>query len=216
MSAFSEQLIAALDATANSDRQLMCAETMEIRFASTTVRLWSGTGSLITPDGERWVGWNNGDAENPQAFIEVPQTQDVRSGTSPLYEITLGYIDADQYALLRADDTETDGRLMLLGNVYLPDASTRAMTQPGDIERLEMVGRANFKERRVRMDDGSHKLQYLVTVRVKNINGGRSRVGFSSWTYTGQKFRSLQLFDVADDEYAQFIGRYAGGITLTL
>ncbi|NQZ76476.1 MAG: hypothetical protein HRT61_10260 [Ekhidna sp.] len=216
MSSFSEALNSALDATQNSDRSLICAAVIEIVFKTETVRLWSGTGGLITPDGERWVGWSNGDPDNPQSFIDVPDISDPRDGNSPLYEFTLGYIDEESYQRLKSDADEANDAVLNVGNVYLEGNSTRALTPPGNKERLRIVGGASFSEKRTLMEDGSHKLQYSVSVKAKNVNGGRSRVSFSTFTDTTHKFRSSTLFGVQNDDYAQFIARYAGGITLTI
>lgn len=217
MPTFQEELEAALDASVASDREIICAPTVKIDFATATVRLWGGIGSLITPDGERWVGYyiDNGDAE-PQSLLSIPQIDDIRGGTSAPIPVTLGYLDAESYARLRDDPEETDGVAVTFGNVYLERGKTRALTQPGNATRLKIVGKAGFREARSKQEDGSYKVLYSITVKMVNLNAGRSRIGANVFTYNGHKFRSEIIEGVEDDEYAQFIARYAGGITLEL
>ncbi|WP_420578779.1 hypothetical protein [Oceaniradius stylonematis] len=216
MSAFFDQLEAYLDATRASDRRLNVAVTIEIGFLSQTVRLWGGRGRMITPDGNAWTGFVGG-ADGQQVFIEVPETEDPRSGNAPLYEMRLGYLDTESYSRLRDDEEEIDGRLIRIGYVYMPDETgTRALTDPGGVERFRMVGGASFSERRTKMPDGSHRLQYSVACRFKNFNGGRSRLSFGTFTGTSQKFRSDVLFGVLNDRYADFVPKYAGGYKITL
>lgn len=217
MTTFTEFLDSALDGSTGSDRRIRVAKTLEVNFASSTVRLWGGVGSMITPDGEAWLGFYfEGEDGELQSLIDVPALDDIRQGTSAPVPIRLGYLSAEDYAALRDDETETDGRPITVGYVYLPEDSTRALCQPGNASRLKMVGKPSFKEQRRKTEDGSYKVLYSLTVKAVNLNTGRSRVGANVFTYTGHKFRSEIIHGVEDDEYAQFVARYAGGITLKL
>jgi hypothetical protein len=214
---FQTQLEAALDATTSSDRRIICAPCIKVEFATATVRLWGGIGSLITPDGQRWVGYYiPGDGDEVQSLLDIPPIDDVRNGTSAPIQITLGYLDAESYARLRDDPEETDGRTLTIASVYLEQGSTRAATDPGNATRLKLVGKPGFRETRQKQDDDSYKFLYSLTVKAVNLNSGRSRIGANVFTYNGHKFRSELIHGVADDEYAQFVARYAGGVTLEL
>ncbi|MEX3009010.1 hypothetical protein [Hoeflea sp. TYP-13] len=215
---FETELTAALDATTASDRSIVCRPTIKVEFESVTVRLWGGIGSLKTPDDERWTGFYlKSEGGELQSLIDIPAIDDVREGTSAPIAFRLGYIDAENYAALRDDETKTDGRPLTIGKIYLasPD-STVALSQPGDAVRLTMVGKPGFQELRRKQDDGSYKFLYSLTVKAVNQNSGRSRVGANLLTYNGHKFRSEIIHGVTNDEYAQFIARYAGGVTLEL
>lgn len=213
---FFDCLDAALEETRNSDRRLTPATAIEIQFSSKTIRLWNGTGTLYTPDGYEWIGWHNGDIESPQSYVEVPAISDPRDGTSPVYSVTLGYLDDEMFAKLKADDTETDNRKMLIGQVYLPEGATRALTPLGNVTRLTIKGSAAYRQKKVKLEDGSHKSQNTVTINAVGINAGRSRTSFSSQSYTVQKFRSREIHGVEDDEYGQFIAKLSTGMILKI
>lgn len=221
MSAFYDAIDAYYDATTASDRlDLRCAPAIMAEFDSSTQYLWGGFGRSFTPDGaggfQTWNGWHSGDPDNPQSYIQVPSIGDGRDGASPLYSITLGYLNEEQYLLLRDSEEEVTDRPLTIYNVYLPDGkSTRTPIPPGHGEKLVMQG-VKFAERRSKQPDGSHKVLRTATLTVKNNNQGRSRQHFGAMNSVGQRFRSEALFGVTDDAYADFTPAIAGGILLTL
>lgn len=216
MSGFYDALDAALDATAKSDRQLICRPCVEAQFLSSTVRIWGGIGSMITPDGNRWAGWNATDGSGKTvSYFKPPRLMDIRDGSAPLYEFTLGYVDAETYGKVRDLDEEVKGRKLICSSVFLPDDSTRAKTPPGDSWRLTMIG-SRFQEKRSRDQDGGHRMLYSMSVIAKNINGGRSRTQFGIMNDAGQKARSQELFGIEGDAYAQFCVKYINGYSINI
>lgn len=211
MSDFYDAVDAALDATAKSDRQLICRPTIFADFKSGPVHIWGGMGALITPDGTRWQGWQYVDDDGTvYSYIQRPKLTDIRDGNSALYEFTLGYISAEQYKAVRDTEEEVKDRLLIVSAVYLPDGKLRALTPPGDSWRLRMQN-SRFTERRVREKDGGQRVLYSCSVTAQNINEGRSRTQFGLMNDAGQKARSMQLFGVANDTYAQFVIKYING-----
>lgn len=220
MSDFYDAIDAYYEATTESDRlDLRCVPAIKADFESSPQFLWSGVGGLITPDDQRWVGWMSpGDKDNgiePQAYITVPAIPDGRDGASVLHSFTMGYLNDEQYQLLRDAEEEVYGRTLTVYNVYLSGNSTRATIPPGHAEELTMQG-AKFAERRTKQDDGSHKVLRTATVTAKNNNEGRSLQHFGAMNSVGQRFRSEALFDIANDAYADYTPAIAGGILLQL
>jgi hypothetical protein len=212
MSAFYEALEAEIEATRRSDRQIRVVDAiyMDIEGAEPW-RMAGVEGTLITPDGERWSGW----VVNGEAKMTPPKITDIRDGSSPLYEFTVGYIDEETYLRLRDDKDKVKGRLLIVYSIYLSDNSLRATVPPGDAWRLRMKS-TRFVEKIEKDGEGGYVRRYVVSVIAKNINEGRSRAYFGTMSDTGQRARSEQLFGIEGDAYGQFIPKYAGGYTINL
>ncbi|TPW31172.1 hypothetical protein [Pararhizobium mangrovi] len=216
MPGFYDAIDGLLDETAKSDRQLVCRPTVEAHFLSSTVRIWGGIGPMITPDGERWHGWNAiNDGGDVVSFFQPPKLTDIRDGSSPLYEFTLGYVDEETYHKTRDLEEEVKGRLLVCSSVYLEEGKTRAATPPGDSWRLRMK-QSRFSEKITKDEDGGHRRLYSMSVIAKNINEGRSMTQFGIMNDAGQRARSLEMFGVADDAYAQFVVAYINGKHLNI
>lgn len=216
MTTFYDQLDAILDASKGGDRVIHAADAFFFDFKTVSLRVWAGVGELITPDGESWAGFfvpkNGGGYES---LFHMPPLKDPRDGTSPLIEMSLHYLDKETYEACRDMQDEVKGRPVLISSVLLPEHGTRALTDAGDARRLIMSD-TRFTERTVRNDAGNLVTERSITVVAKNMNVGRSKTYFGTLSDTVQRARSLQIHGVADDAYAQFTGKYAGGYTITL
>ncbi|MBO6759264.1 MAG: hypothetical protein JJ902_23275 [Roseibium sp.] len=208
----------AVDAVLNSkgaDRQVATADCLYFDFLGAPIRIWSGEGEMVTPDGETWTGFMTTDTNGEAvSLFHMQPMGDVRDGNAPLYELSLHYLDETTYRACRDDRDQVAGRNVLISSVLLPDnGSTRSLTPPGDTRRLRMLD-TKFNERRTRGDGGAVIVHRSIVVTAKNLNEGRSLTFFGTLADTVQRARSKQLFGIEDDHYCQFVGKYANGYTV--
>jgi len=215
MNDFYNAILQELNKTTSSDRSLIVAPLIFADFKSKPIRLWGGTGTLITSDGQRWLGYYSNSGGELRSLIKTPEIKDSADGSSPLYRFQLGVHDEEHYILLRDSGEEVTGRNLILYNCYLETGATRATVPVGNAIRLKMFG-TSFSERKTKQKDGSYRFEFYATVTAQNLNSGRSRIFFGAMNDAGQRFRSKTLFGIDGDDYAQFTARLAGGVTLKL
>ena len=185
MSAFFDALEAYLDATPLSDRQIWCADAIYMELKDEEPWRMAGVeGTATTPDGADWSGW----VVNGEAKLTPPKITDIRDGSSPLYEFTVGYIDEETYLRLRDDKNKVKNQILIVYTLFFPTRALRTTIPPGDPWRLRIKS-TRFVEKIEKDGEGGYVRRYVVSVIAKNINEGRSRAYFGTMSDTGQRAR---------------------------
>ena len=217
MTSFYDSIDAALDAAVGGDLALSHHVGLEFDFDGTTLRMWSGEGELVTPDGHNWYGWSVTNADGGlDQYLTVAEIADPRDGNSALLEYALGFLDDATWEYCRGNKVKVKGRDLTVWSLYLkPEDGLAASIPQGDPQILTMVD-ATFQSDRVKGEDGEIVVRKRASVLAKNINAGRSVTEYGAYSDTTQKARSKQLFDVDDDTYCQYVLMISNGYTITL
>jgi hypothetical protein len=121
-------------AAAAAGRQVTRDFLVEFRFASSTVRLWSGLGTLTTPDGRQWLGAGQLGAITG---LDAPF-----GAAAPVLRFTLSGVDATIAAKALAGSAEiTDGIvqvLMVFFDAFYAVLDTPLVIRTAVMSRLEV------------------------------------------------------------------------------
>lgn len=138
-------------------------------FIDNPLRIWDGTGKLITSDGNKWLGSVNAVGQNIHV---TPNIQDGRNGSSISYEMKLIVPDASLFRSLKEDrDLAKKRDVTVYRALFKTNEALRPSTPIMFAKRMSILS-LSFRET-LEVNNGIPSINHEVTVSAKDSNLGR-------------------------------------------